>query len=123
MQQETKKIVGFVVEIYELKHYWQTENGYKTVQDWSSNAWRKDKITRYLITPDCYKRTYLKKFNSVHKLNKALGLKNGKSYWFYKSLEEAIKSAYGENFYRIKNNFNEVLVVRQIHNLDQNYTF
>lgn len=123
MQHQTKKVVSFVVELYELDHYWSTDNFIRKVYNWDDYSLDYVKTSRYWLKPDCFKLTHYERFNSIKKLNKALGLKRKKSYWFYKSLEEAIKGAYGDSFYYIKNRCDSVLVIRQLHDLDKNYTY
>lgn len=123
MQHQTKKVVAFVVELYELEHYWGTDNFIKKVYNWDTYSWETIKTSRFSLKPDCFKLAHKERFNSVRKLNQALGLKNKKSYWFYKSLEDAIKGAYGDSFYSIKNRCQSVLVVRQLHDLDNNYIY
>ncbi len=123
MLHQTKKNVLFIVEIYELDSYWAKNNFIREVFDWDKNSWEKVKTTRYWLTPSCYKKTHAQYFNSVNKLNKALGLKRKKHYWFYNSVEEAIKGAYGDNFHSVINRNEKVLVVRKLHDLESHYTY
>lgn len=120
---ETRKIVKFVVEIYELERYWQFENEHNYNFDAEVNSYKKVNATIYRLTPGCYKKTYYERFNSISKLNKALGLKKKNYYYFHKSLEDAIKGAYGEHYASLINGREKILVVRQIHNLDNRYIY
>lgn len=120
---QIKKTILFSVEVYKLKHYWITDNFQTKRFNWSSELWEPQKTTRYSIKPDCFERTHHEMFNSVRKLNKALGLKKKKYYSFYKNLNEVTKGVYGDNFYYVKNTCDEVLIIRQLHDLDKNYTY
>jgi hypothetical protein len=119
--QKTKKIVGFVVECYELETYWSRET-FKRRSDFN-DGYTIVPIERCLVTPPCYKRTYYGRFNSVRKLNKALGLKNGLYYYFPTSLEEALKGKYGNGYYVVQESPKTILIVRQLHDLDNCYRF
>ncbi len=129
--QKTKKIVGFVVEYYELDVYRFREKQIKIMC--SGKEVSETEIT-YFVTPDCYKRTYKAKFNSAKKLNKALDLKKDKNYYFNQSLGQAIKGVHDIFYYnndlekennrsssrehRAVSNFPKgILLVRQLHNL------
>lgn len=120
---QTKKVVGFVVELYKMTSYWHSENGYAYEYNYNTNKYQKVKATRFNLTPDCYKRTYYRRFNSVRKMNKELGLKKGKYYYFYTSLEDAIKGAFGDGYHAIANRSDEILVIRQLHDLDNRYIY
>jgi hypothetical protein len=120
---QTKKIVGFVVELYKLDVYWEDDNGYAYKFDPETGQYGKVKATRYIVKPDCYKRTAYERFNSVRKLNKALGLRAGKFYRFHASLEGAIKGAYANDYSIVRNCPDEVLVIRQLHALGCEYTY
>lgn len=115
--QKTKKIVGFVVECYKLETYWSRET-FKTKADYTTVT-----IERCLLLPSCYKRTYYGRFNSVRKLNKALGLEKGLSYYFPTSIEEALKGRYGNGYYVVEESPKTILIVRQLHDLDKHYKF
>jgi hypothetical protein len=120
---QTKKMVGFIVEVYKLTHYWENNNGWRyTSARLEDGGFIKEKITHFFITPSCYKRTHYEKFNSIRKLNSALGLKKGKRYFFHKNLEDAIKGAYGYNFYSFKNCSDKIWIIRQLHDLDNRYS-
>lgn len=121
---KTKQTVHFIVELYVLKHYNYTNNGLKLAYDYDTGNYYKEKTTHYFLTPDCYEKTYYKKFNSIHKLNKALELKKRKYYSFNNSLEEAIKGASGFHFSCVnQSSLESILVVRQIHDITGHYTY
>lgn len=119
--QQTKKIVSFVVEIYELETYWS-----KVVYRESFSFFSKPRMIseeRCLLIPSCYKRTYYRKFNSIRKLNESLGLKKGNRYYFHTSLEDAIKGIYGYGYQIIRDSPQRIFIVRQLHDLDNRYVF
>lgn len=118
---KTKKIVGFVVECYKLEKYWSRES-FKRQSDFNGGSTIVI-IERCHLTPCCYKRTYYGRFNSVRKLNKALGLKKGLSYFFYTSIEKALKGKYGNSYHVVQDSPQTILIVRQLHDLDSNYKF
>lgn len=119
--QKTKKIVNFVVECYKLEKYWSRDT-FKKRFDFNG-GYKIVSIERCLLTPCCYKRTYYGRFNSVRKLNKALGLEKGLSYYFPTSLEEALKGKYGDGYYVVQESPQTILIVRQLHDLDNRYRF
>jgi hypothetical protein len=119
--QKTKKIVGFVVEVYELKTYWSRDvpkKRYNLHGEYSIVS-----TERCLLTVCNYNRTYYNKFNSVSKMNKALGLKKGVSYFFYNNINKALKGRYGFGYSIVEDAPTKIWIVRQLHELDNNYQF
>lgn len=111
-----KKLKNYVVEYYEIDHYFHREEvcySWRTAQYYYSNK-------NWLI-PSCFKKTYFKRFNSKSKLNKELGFIKGKSYCVYNNLEFAIKTLNDGHFGGWGSLPNGVLIIKCLHNLDGYY--
>jgi len=116
--QKTKKIVGFIVEFYELDFYWIREDSHKCFGYNGEFKYINDQV--YYLNHQCYKRTLKTKFNSVKKFHKFLALKKNKVYYFHQNLDEAINGCKGSKNYMVNNAPKDVLVVRQLHALGNN---
>lgn len=127
MLHQTKKIKSFVLEIYELTHWWYNTNGYCIVFDYNSQSFKKINEEHWSIRPDCYKKIFFDRYSSEKKLNLALrelGYKKRRygSYFFEPNIEKTICGYFGSKGQALSAP-KTIVVVRQAHDLEATYKF
>ncbi len=123
MQHQTREVVQFVIEVYELTHWNYNTNGYVMSYFYEDGHYKKVNSEHWFVNPSCYKKVYYKRVNSVKKLHYFLGINGNKkkSYSFYTTLEDAIKGYFGYKSSVVRSAPEKVFVVKQLHNLEQKY--
>lgn len=117
---ETKPIHNFVLEIWEVESYYQTERGWKIVFDYRQQHFIKEQSNHFNLSITGIKKVFEGKYPSQRKLHRAMGIKKG-HYHFYKHINEFIKGQWGSYMHCLKLNQRYVFIVRQLHDLDTNY--
>lgn len=99
MLHQTKTVNQYVVEYYELTHWWFNTNGYRIVFDYNLQHFTKIPDNHWSVRADCYKKVFKRKFKSKKQVNdflKKMGVKKKPfKQYFENSLQDSIKGYWG----------------------------
>lgn len=121
MAKPTQKQLNFVLEIWEVEGYFYNENGWAVSFNYQKGHFEKRHAAHYLMPINGLKQIFKQRYNSVCKLNQAMGVQRNKTYWFYNHINEFLKGKHGEWAYSIRSAPKFIFVVRQLHDLDGHY--